>query len=397
MIRRYIRRINPYALVLTGLVAAWAIIGHVLQISGAVPYTWLLYGIQPVVALLIAAGAFWLIRGKDDRLRHKPHTLYIVIAVMAFWLILYFLSGLVTSYVRNPLAGSIVSIAQNLWAYGLVAIAYEYVRYAIAVTVGRRNLWFGVVMVIVFTLTHVTLTPFFLPGVTGMRVFELLVSHGIPVLASNVVLTYLVFVAGFGSAVTYRLALVASAILLPLIPRYDWYLEGIAGLLLAATVFIAVDYVRRDLHQSHHSRHRVHSIYYQVMSMTLLGVFAAFMAGFFVYRPVAIMSNSMQPVFSRGDMVIVQKVGETMDIRVGDIVQYNKRNKNITHRVVGIHVGNEVTGQAYITKGDNNSSNDTEFVYSAEITGVVRGRIPLVGYPTIWVNEYALGRQSEAP
>lgn len=397
MIRRYIRRIDPSAWLLIGLVAGWSIVWHILQVAGAIPYSGLLYIIHPVVALLLAFGASRLLRGKHDRVRHKAQTFHVVLAIMAFWLILYFLSGLVTSYVRNPLVSSVFSIVQNMWAYGLVAVAYEYIRYSIAVTVGRRNLWFGVVIVLVFTFAQLTLTQFFSPSITGVRIVELVVSHVIPVLASNIVLTYLVFVAGLGSAIVYRLALVVGAILLPIIPRYDWYLEGIAGLLLAAAVFVAVDYTRRDLRRSRRPRHHSPSIYYQALSITLLGVFAVFMAGIFTYKPVAIMSNSMQPVYSRGDIVIVQKLGETMDIHVGDIVQYTKRNRIITHRVVDIYVGNETTGQAYITKGDSNRSNDAEMVQRAEVNGIVHGRIPVIGYPTIWLNERVFGYQSEAP
>jgi signal peptidase len=120
----------------------------------------------------------------------------------------------------------------------------------------------------------------------------------------------------------------------------------------------------------------------------LIGL-AAFMSGFFSYRPLAIVSNSMQPVYSRGAIVIIQRVTDPMDIKLGDIVQYESAGKTITHRVVAIDAASDGSGKkVFTTKGDNNPSKDP-LVAAQQIGGIVRAQIPYVGYPTIWLREAA--------
>lgn len=86
-------------------------------------------------------------------------------------------------------------------------------------------------------------------------------------------------------------------------------------------------------------------------------------------------------------MVIVEKTTNPMDVKKGDIVQYKAEDHMITHRVVAIDLADDSSGRrVFTTKGDNSPSNDP-LVYPKQIVGVVKAQIPLVGYPTVWLNE----------
>jgi len=92
------------------------------------------------------------------------------------------------------------------------------------------------------------------------------------------------------------------------------------------------------------------------------------------------------PVFSRGSMVIVEKIS-AMDVKVGDIIQYKAPDKMITHRIIQIDLADDGSGERiFITKGDNNPSAD-EPVKPVQIIGVIRAEIPYIGYPTVWLKE----------
>lgn len=85
-------------------------------------------------------------------------------------------------------------------------------------------------------------------------------------------------------------------------------------------------------------------------------------------------------------MVIVQNV-KPIDISVGDIVQYEAPGKMMTHRVIAINQDVSGNGErVFVTKGDNSPSEDP-LVYPRQIVGVVRGYIPIIGYPTVWLRE----------
>ena len=51
------------------------------------------------------------------------------------------------------------------------------------------------------------------------------------------------------------------------------------------------------------------------------------------------------------------------------------------HRVI------EVNDNTFKTKGDNNDEEDAWVVNKKDIIGITKVRIPLLGYPTVWLNE----------
>ena len=89
----------------------------------------------------------------------------------------------------------------------------------------------------------------------------------------------------------------------------------------------------------------------------------------FGYGAAVVLSGSMEPTFSKDDLILVKK---TDNIAIGDIVVYQSNNSLVVHRVVSID------DDVVITKGDANNIEDSSFDKSA-IKGVVVGSIPGLG------------------
>ena len=112
-----------------------------------------------------------------------------------------------------------------------------------------------------------------------------------------------------------------------------------------------------------------------------------FIVGCFKYQPIAVLSNSMKDYYSRGDIVIVEKIStdDIENIKEKDILYYRYGDKYITHRVYDIK---EKEGKLiFFTKGDNNNDVDPWVVNEEDIHGVVRMKIKYLGWPTVWVYE----------
>lgn len=94
-------------------------------------------------------------------------------------------------------------------------------------------------------------------------------------------------------------------------------------------------------------------------------------------------SGSMSPAIETGDAVLVSLVEEDVDIelQIGDVVTFRPSSNDsllISHRIVDAVQGGD--GRAlYVTKGDANSSRDTELVAPERIVGRVDARLPQVG------------------
>lgn len=111
-----------------------------------------------------------------------------------------------------------------------------------------------------------------------------------------------------------------------------------------------------------------------------------------------VVSGSMEPVFYRGDIVVVEKADffgiqefDPNTVQVGDIVVYNAvwYNSPVIHRVINI---TEINGTTlYMIKGDNNDVPDPYYVKADQIRDRVLTFgdspvvIPKLGYITIFL------------
>ena len=111
-----------------------------------------------------------------------------------------------------------------------------------------------------------------------------------------------------------------------------------------------------------------------------------------------VVSGSMEPVFYRGDIVVVEKTNflgiqefDPNNAQVGDIVVYNAEwfPNPVIHRIIN---ETDVNGTKYfVIKGDNNDAPDPYLVSPSQITErvITIGNqpfiIPKIGYITIWI------------
>ena len=100
------------------------------------------------------------------------------------------------------------------------------------------------------------------------------------------------------------------------------------------------------------------------------------------WRTTTVMSNSMAPTLSEGDVVAFAEYdGSLLDI--GTIVQFEdavREDSTITHRIIGLNPDG-----TYETKGDANQGADSVKVATSSITGVAHMVSPYAGLPHFWL------------
>ena len=87
-----------------------------------------------------------------------------------------------------------------------------------------------------------------------------------------------------------------------------------------------------------------------------------------------VLTGSMEPEFSAGDVIVVTKADEYVE---RDIIVFQSGKKAVVHRIVGFD------GDMVITQGDANNIADEPIERSA-IKGKVRFNIPLLGYVVLF-------------
>lgn len=96
------------------------------------------------------------------------------------------------------------------------------------------------------------------------------------------------------------------------------------------------------------------------------------------YMWMSVLSNSMKPVFSAGDLIVDRKIG-VRDLKDGDIITFVRGSSLATHRISEV-IKDDRGNVSFKTKGDNNNVVDLEVVNSNKVIGKYIFKIPYAGY-----------------
>ena len=95
------------------------------------------------------------------------------------------------------------------------------------------------------------------------------------------------------------------------------------------------------------------------------------------YKPFIVLSGSMETEIHKGDLIIVKEI-EPSDLVLEDVIAFRDAEGTVTtHRIIDIVDKDGIT--YFITKGDNNSSQDQNLVEFDDVEGIYVGRIPNIG------------------
>lgn len=120
------------------------------------------------------------------------------------------------------------------------------------------------------------------------------------------------------------------------------------------------------------------------VAVVLVVLCAVFLVGSRVlgFRVFNVLSGSMEPKYSVGDLLFVQQV-DPNEVKVGDPITF-VLNENLvvaTHRVIKVDAANH----HFYTKGDANDIPDASPVHFNNLIGVPRFAVPLLGYVSDFV------------
>ncbi|QRY40915.1 signal peptidase I [Microbacterium hominis] len=138
----------------------------------------------------------------------------------------------------------------------------------------------------------------------------------------------------------------------------------------------------------------------RAVSWALIAIVLALVAGLVVIPRVlggdalTILSRSMEPTFSPGDIVVVKGIDDAdvcAEVSVGTIVSYFPAPNDptlITHRVVGKTIGtyDDDTRCRLVTQGDANSAVD-EPVSPRQVRGTFLYGVPALGWVRQWIGD----------
>ena len=93
-----------------------------------------------------------------------------------------------------------------------------------------------------------------------------------------------------------------------------------------------------------------------------------------------------------GDIVILKKCPAN-EVNEGDIIQYQKGSVTIIHRVLSKYY--EKDKIFFITKGDNNRSEDPEPVSESQVLGKQIFSVKYLGLPAVFISRISSGENAD--
>lgn len=336
--------------------------------------------------LLFLFSIFYFKEKKLIRNYHKDFMQTVLIITISYF-ILYYLSGVIVGFVYNAYDTSIIGILLNTFLFVCPLLFREEIR--------QKFIYFHksktacVFITIVFIACELFSSTFF-NFQTNKEFFSQFVSIFLPIVIENILLTYLSFIGIRSTVYAYFIPMLISRYYLPVVVDLDWFYSLLLQLLLSGVIysFIQNEYLWKVNRIYSRSTDKKNSFLYACVCCLVL-FFGLFVAGVFKYQPVAILTYSMKPKFTRGDAVVIEKLKtdrEKRKLKKGDVIQYQYNGTVIIHRIIDSY--KEDGEKVYILKGDNNKSKDLKPVYLNQIMGKVVFSIPKVGYPSVWFSEF---------
>ena len=337
-------------------------------------------------------GAFFLLgllftKGDYNRYLDQYDKVQTTFIVVVAYLMFNFSLGLFLGYQYNAYSMTPKGILHNTIMFMPIVIFQEYIRQVLVSYSNGKSKWMTLITIL-FILISINFNSIANDFRNAEAGFKFLCSDIIPLVASNFVFTYLAYISSCKPPIVYRLLTTAVSIYLPILPNINWFYTGLFGILVPIALYIMVNYsqakLERKLTWQEEKRNRPIT-YVPILIVVFLVV--GFVIGFFKYQPVAVVSDSMLPVFARGDVIVVEKVEEKdmNKLKVGDIIKFQSENYFIIHRIHEIEETED--GLLFTTKGDNNNAPDSKKVEPKQIQGKYRCHVKYVGFPSVWLSE----------
>lgn len=97
----------------------------------------------------------------------------------------------------------------------------------------------------------------------------------------------------------------------------------------------------------------------------------------FGYKPFIVLSGSMETEIFRGDLIIVKNI-EPETLKIDDVIAFRDAENTVTtHRIIDIVEKDD--NKYFVTKGDNNSSQDQNLVELKDVEGLYITKITGLG------------------
>lgn len=302
------------------------------------------------------------------------------------FIVINILAGIIEGFGKSPYSHSVQGILTNILFVGSALVGREFIRAYLVNSFARKPSSKAIYGIVLF-MTITSINVFKLSDMGSLKDATIFLAEQVlPGTCENILATYLVLYGGPLASIIYIGMAEAFEWLSPILPNLDWLAKGVVGMIvpLVALSIVSSQYLKlAKVVKSYRTKEE--SIWKWLPTAIISVLIIWFTVGVFPIYPSAIATGSMEPMIYPGDVVLVKKIVDMEGLetlQVGDVIQFKRGEILINHRIMEI-VETDDGLKEYRTKGDNNSSEDSQLVKMEDVKGTIEGVIPKIGWPTL--------------
>lgn len=327
---------------------------------------------------------------KKPVLRNKTDGILVVlgtaIILMGAFYMLGFKTGFSNSY--SSIFKNYISPIAWIKVFLIVGLS-ELIRYVVVNIECRKkffNFSYQALMVIILFFVEMNIATKSYNFSSFNQLYEFFALIFVQSISKNLLLNYVTKRYGIKPCLCYRLIMDLYIYILPIVPKINVFIEGVILLVFPYVVYSLLKSLENHNKLEPIRKTKKHNKISTIIFSVVFAVLVALVSREFEYAMIAIGSGSMTGTVNKGDAIIYKKYHQDTDtLKEGDIIVYVKENVTIVHRIYRIY---NLDGETvYQTKGDYNENADNWVVKKGDITGMVKFRVLLIAWPSVYLNE----------
>ncbi|WFA08270.1 signal peptidase I [Tissierella sp. Yu-01] len=347
------------------------------------------YIIKPMLWICIAIIVWQMPQIKSKgKLRYSTLLKFWAMYFGIMYVVITVLAGLIDGLGKSPYNHTPKGILINIIFVGSALVGREFIRsYLVNSFTKKENYLVFILIALFMTVTNFSINKY--SDIENLKGFvQFSAQFFIPEFSHNFFATYLVFLGGPIISLIYLGIIQSFHWLSPILPDLKWITSALVGILCPTFFLMSMQSIYLNATKQIKKREQEDEspIGWIITSIISIGIIW-FAVGVFPIYPSVIATGSMEPMIYPGDVILVKKITDMegiYNLKEGDVIQFKRDNVLISHRITEL-VYDEEQGLLFRTKGDNNSSEDSELVKPQDLKGTIEHVVPKVGWPTLLI------------
>lgn len=309
---------------------------------------------------------------------NSKSVIYMMLFFGIIYLGIYYFTGIFTGFYKSTIKFSIWAIRDFIIPIALIIILTEKIRF---ILLSQKVKGTKLLTLIITVLIDITLYSK-IYDITKLNDFLAFIGFIVfSSISSNLLFNYISKKYGSNSIILYRLITTLYLYIIPITPDVYIFFRTVFRIIYPYIIYATLDYsFSKETAQAIEEDSKARKLGTTIAAFISI-LIVCLVSNKFQYGILVIATGSMTGTINKGDAIIFEQYNKK-PLEVGTIIVFQKEDKEIVHRIVNIKMENNQ--YTYKTKGDANQQEDEFNVYTEDIKGITKLKIPKLGLPTLW-------------